>query len=96
MQFARQGIRVNALRPGPVNTLQELFARTRNGPLATWVHVPLGRFAEPDEIAAAVAFLNDDASFITASTFLVDGGDPQPRPVSLRCDRAPSVNCATG
>ncbi|QKG25497.1 3-oxoacyl-ACP reductase [Actinomadura verrucosospora] len=77
VQFARQGIRVNALCPGPVNTplLQELFAKDPERAARRLVHVPVGRFAEASEIAAAVAFLaSDDASFITASEFLVDGG----------------------
>lgn len=77
VQFARQGIRVNALCPGPVNTpmLKELFAKDPERAARRLVHVPLGRFAEPEELAAAVAFLaSDDASFITASSFLVDGG----------------------
>jgi len=77
VQFAREGIRVNALCPGPVNTplLTELFAADPGRAARRLVHVPMGRFAEASEIAAAVAFLaSDDASFITASTFLVDGG----------------------
>jgi len=77
VQFARRGIRVNALCPGPVNTplLRELFAADPDRAARRLVHVPVGRFAEPEEIAAAVAFLaSDDASFITASQFLVDGG----------------------
>jgi NAD(P)-dependent dehydrogenase (short-subunit alcohol dehydrogenase family) len=77
VQFAREGIRVNALCPGPVNTplLQELFAADPERAERRLVHVPMGRFAEPEEIAAAVAFLaSDDSSFVTASTFLVDGG----------------------
>ena len=77
VQFAREGIRVNALCPGPVNTplLQELFAKDPERAARRLVHIPAGRFAEPEEIAAAVAFLgSDDASFITASTFIVDGG----------------------
>ena len=77
IQYARQGIRVNALCPGPVNTplLQELFAKDPERAARRLVHVPVGRFAEPEELAAAVAFLaSDDASFITWSTFLVDGG----------------------
>ncbi len=77
VQFARQGIRVNALCPGPVNTplLQELFAKDPERAARRLVHIPLGRFGEATEIAAAVAFLaSDDSSFITASQFLVDGG----------------------
>jgi NAD(P)-dependent dehydrogenase (short-subunit alcohol dehydrogenase family) len=77
VQFAREGIRVNALCPGPVNTplLQELFAKDPERAARRLVHVPMGRFAEPEEIASAVLFLaSDDSSFMTASTFLVDGG----------------------
>ncbi len=77
VQFAREGIRVNALCPGPVNTplLQELFAKDPERAARRLVHIPMGRFAEPDEIASAVLFLaSDDSSFVTASQFLVDGG----------------------
>jgi NAD(P)-dependent dehydrogenase (short-subunit alcohol dehydrogenase family) len=77
VQFAREGIRVNALCPGPVDTplLRELFAKDPERAARRLVHVPMGRFGEPEEMAAAVAFLaSDDASFMTAATFLVDGG----------------------
>ena len=77
VQFAREGIRVNALCPGPVNTplLAELFAKDPERAARRLVHIPAGRFAEPSEIAAAVAFLaSDDASFMTAAQFVVDGG----------------------
>ncbi|MBC2879272.1 MULTISPECIES: 3-oxoacyl-ACP reductase [Streptomyces] len=77
VQFARDGIRVNALCPGPVNTplLKELFAKDPERAARRLVHVPVGRFAEAEEIAAAVAFLaSDDASFVNAAEFLVDGG----------------------
>ncbi len=77
VQFAREGIRVNAISPGPVATplLMELFAKDPERAQRRLVHVPMGRFGEPEEIAAAVAFLaSDDSSFMTASNFLVDGG----------------------
>ncbi|NSC20690.1 3-oxoacyl-ACP reductase [Streptomyces albus subsp. chlorinus] len=77
VQFAREGIRVNALCPGPGNTplLKELFAKDPERAQRRLVHVPAGRFAEPEEIAAAVAFLaSDDSSYVNAAEFLVDGG----------------------
>jgi NAD(P)-dependent dehydrogenase (short-subunit alcohol dehydrogenase family) len=77
VQFAREGIRVNALCPGPIATpmLLELFAKDPERAARRLVHVPMGRFGQPEEIAAAVAFLaSDDASFMTAAQFVVDGG----------------------
>jgi NAD(P)-dependent dehydrogenase (short-subunit alcohol dehydrogenase family) len=77
VQFARQGVRVNALCPGPVNTplLQELYAKDPAQAARRLVHLPMGRFAEAREIAHAALFLaSDESSYVTASTFLVDGG----------------------
>jgi NAD(P)-dependent dehydrogenase (short-subunit alcohol dehydrogenase family) len=77
VQFAREGIRVNALCPGPVDTplLRELFASDPERAARRMVHIPMGRFADATEIANAVLFLaSDESSFVTASTFLVDGG----------------------
>ncbi|MDQ3941677.1 MAG: 3-oxoacyl-ACP reductase, partial [Actinomycetota bacterium] len=77
VEFARRGIRVNALCPGPVNTplLQEIFAKDPEKAERRLVHLPMGRFAEATEIAGAVLFLaSDDASYVNASTFMVDGG----------------------
>jgi NAD(P)-dependent dehydrogenase (short-subunit alcohol dehydrogenase family) len=77
VEFARRGVRVNALCPGPVNTplLKELFAADPEKAARRLVHVPMGRFGEVREIANAALFLaSDESSFVTASTFLVDGG----------------------
>src|SRR5918996_4344365 len=77
VEFARRSVRVNALCPGPVNTplLQELYAKDPERAARRLVHLPMGRFAEAEEIAAAACFLaSDDAAYVTASTFLVDGG----------------------
>jgi NAD(P)-dependent dehydrogenase (short-subunit alcohol dehydrogenase family) len=77
VEFAAQGVRVNALCPGPVSTplLQELFANDPERAAKRLVHIPMGRFGEPTEIANAALFLaSDESSFITASTFLADGG----------------------
>ena len=77
VEFGRKGVRVNALCPGPVNTplLQELFAKDPEKAARRLVHLPMGRFAEAREIAQGALFLaSDDSSYVTASTFLVDGG----------------------
>jgi NAD(P)-dependent dehydrogenase (short-subunit alcohol dehydrogenase family) len=77
VEFARRGVRVNALCPGPVSTplLQELFANDPEQAARRLVHLPMGRFAHAREIANAALFLaSDDSSYVTASTFLVDGG----------------------
>jgi NAD(P)-dependent dehydrogenase (short-subunit alcohol dehydrogenase family) len=77
VEFARRGVRVNALCPGPVDTplLQELFAKDPEKAARRMVHLPMGRFAYAYEIAQGALFLaSDDSSYVTASTFLVDGG----------------------
>jgi NAD(P)-dependent dehydrogenase (short-subunit alcohol dehydrogenase family) len=77
VEFGKRGVRVNALCPGPVNTplLQDLFAKDPDQAARRLVHLPMGRFAEAREIAQGALFLaSDDSSYVTASTFLVDGG----------------------
>ncbi|TML00309.1 MAG: SDR family oxidoreductase [Actinobacteria bacterium] len=77
VEFARRGVRVNALCPGPVDTplLRELFASDPERAARRLVHIPMGRFAHASEIARAALFLaSEDSSYVTASTFLVDGG----------------------
>ncbi len=77
VEFARRGVRVNALCPGPVDTplLRELYASDPEQAQRRLVHVPLGRFARAEEIANGALFLaSEESSFVTASTFLVDGG----------------------
>jgi NAD(P)-dependent dehydrogenase (short-subunit alcohol dehydrogenase family) len=77
IEFARRGVRVNALCPGPVDTplLHELFAQDPEQAARRLVHIPMGRFAEAREVANAALFLaSDESSYVTASTFLVDGG----------------------
>jgi NAD(P)-dependent dehydrogenase (short-subunit alcohol dehydrogenase family) len=77
VQFARQGIRVNALCPGPVNTplLRELFAKDPERAARRLVHLPMGRFARAEEIAGGALFLaSDDSTYVNATTFLIDGG----------------------
>ena len=77
VEFARQGVRVNALCPGPVDTplLQELFAKDPERAARRMVHLPMGRFARAEEIASGVLFLaSDESTYVNASTFLIDGG----------------------
>jgi len=77
VEFAQRGVRVNALCPGPVATplLMELFASDAEQAARRLVHLPMGRFAEAREISNAALFLaSDESSYVTGSTFLVDGG----------------------
>jgi NAD(P)-dependent dehydrogenase (short-subunit alcohol dehydrogenase family) len=77
VEFARRGVRVNALCPGPVDTplLRELYAKDEAAAQRRLVHIPMGRFAQAREIADGVLFLaSDESSFVTATTFMVDGG----------------------
>ncbi len=77
VQFARQGIRVNALCPGPVETplLMRLFSETPGAYERRRVHLPMGRLATAREIANAALFLaSDESSYVNGATFLVDGG----------------------
>jgi NAD(P)-dependent dehydrogenase (short-subunit alcohol dehydrogenase family) len=77
VEFARKGIRVNALCPGPVNTplLQELFAKDPEKAERRFEHLPPGRFADVAELANGALFLaSDESTYVNASTFMVDGG----------------------
>ena len=77
VQFARKGVRVNALCPGPIDTplLRELYANDEEAAQRRLVHIPMGRFGQAREIANGVLFLaSDDSTFVTASTLMVDGG----------------------
>jgi NAD(P)-dependent dehydrogenase (short-subunit alcohol dehydrogenase family) len=77
VQFARQGVRVNALCPGPVETplLLSIFGDDPAAFERRRVHLPMGRLAKPREIAQGALFLaGDESSYVTGATFLVDGG----------------------
>jgi NAD(P)-dependent dehydrogenase (short-subunit alcohol dehydrogenase family) len=77
VEFARRGVRVNALCPGPVETplLMRLFDDDPAAYERRRVHLPMGRLATAREIASAALFLaSDESSYVTGSTFLVDGG----------------------
>ena len=77
VEFGRQGVRVNALCPGPVDTplLQELYANDPEQAMRRMIHLPMGRFAQAREIANGALFLaSDDSSYMTGADFLVDGG----------------------
>ena len=77
VQFARQGVRVNALCPGPVETplLMRIFGDDPAAYERRRVHLPMGRLAKPREIVNAALFLaSDESSYVNGSTFLVDGG----------------------
>jgi len=77
VQFARQGARVNALCPGPVETplLLRIFGDDPAAYERRRVHLPMGRLAKPREVVNAALFLaSDESSYVNGATFLVDGG----------------------
>jgi NAD(P)-dependent dehydrogenase (short-subunit alcohol dehydrogenase family) len=77
VEFARRGVRVNALCPGPVETplLMRLFADDAAAFERRRIHLPMGRLAQAREVANAALFLaSDEASYVTGATFTVDGG----------------------
>jgi NAD(P)-dependent dehydrogenase (short-subunit alcohol dehydrogenase family) len=77
IEFAKQGVRVNALCPGAVDTplLRDLYAKDPEEAARRLIHLPMGRFAQASELANAALFLaSDEASYVTATTFMVDGG----------------------
>jgi NAD(P)-dependent dehydrogenase (short-subunit alcohol dehydrogenase family) len=77
VEFARRGIRVNALCPGPVETplLMHIFEETPGALERRLVHIPMGRLARATEIAYGALFLaSDESSYVNGATFLVDGG----------------------
>jgi NAD(P)-dependent dehydrogenase (short-subunit alcohol dehydrogenase family) len=77
VEFARRGVRVNALCPGPVETplLMRLFDETPGALERRLVHVPMGRLAQAREIAYGALFLaSDESSYVNGATFVVDGG----------------------
>jgi NAD(P)-dependent dehydrogenase (short-subunit alcohol dehydrogenase family) len=77
VEFARRGVRVNALCPGPVETplLMRLFNETPGALERRLVHLPMGRLAQAKEIAYGALFLaSDESSYVNGATFLVDGG----------------------
>jgi NAD(P)-dependent dehydrogenase (short-subunit alcohol dehydrogenase family) len=76
VEFARQGVRANALCPGPIETplLQELLADPARRQRRL-VHIPMGRFGQAEEIAKAALFLaSDESSYMTGAALVVDGG----------------------
>jgi NAD(P)-dependent dehydrogenase (short-subunit alcohol dehydrogenase family) len=74
VEFARQNVRVNALSPGPVETPMLRQIQAEGGASRHLTHIPSGRYARPDEAAAAAVFLASDASsYVSGTNFLVDG-----------------------
>ena len=73
IQYAREGIRVNSVHPGPINT--PMAASAQENAETFLSSIPLGRFGEPDEVAYGVLFLaSDEAAFVTGSELVIDGG----------------------